>query len=33
MWKERLFTAAIAIVVWEFRFEVLGLITSLLRQT
>jgi len=33
MWRDRLITAAIAIVIWEFRFEVLGVITSLLKQT
>jgi len=30
---DRLITSVIAIVFWEFRFEVLGLITSLLGMT
>jgi hypothetical protein len=30
---DRLITAAVTIVLWEFRFEILGLITSLLGMT
>ena len=33
MMSDRLMTAVVAIVLWEFRFEILGLFGSLLRMT